>query len=179
MKKQETKNKKQKLESGFTIVELLLYMGIFSILLVVLLQLFTTILSSHSESQATSSVDQDGSYILARLSYDIHNASSITSGSNCTWPTTSTCKLTLSSGVSYQVTPAGNLTIKGAVDPLNSAETKITLITFTTLVNPVTVLDPSPKPSVQISFTLKSKTERPGGALNSQTFTTTVQTRQQ
>jgi Tfp pilus assembly protein PilW len=179
MKILNTKYKIQNTESqkGFTIVELLLYMGIFSMLLVVLLQLFSTILSSHAESQATSSVDQDGAYLLARLAYDIHKASGITSGSNCTWPIVPSCQLALSNGISYQITPAGNLTINGAVDPLNSVETKITNMQFTTLVNPSTFQLPNPKPSIQISFTLQSKTIRTGGQPQAQTFQTTVQTR--
>src|SRR5260221_10945575 len=64
-------------QRGFTLMELLLYMGIFSVLLVVLMQLFTSILSLHAESQATSSVDQDGNFALMRLAYDIHRSSSI------------------------------------------------------------------------------------------------------
>src|SRR5260221_6706185 len=98
-------------EAGFTMVELLLYMGIFSILLVVLIQLFTSILSLHLEPQATSSVDQDGAAILSRLSYDIHKSASISSptiGSQCNWPTTSTCKLVVSNAT-YQLDGNGNL----------------------------------------------------------------------
>ena len=170
---------------GFTIVELLLYMGIFSMLLVVLLQLFSTILSSHAESQATSSVDQDGAYILARLTYDIHNATGITSptplGTSCTaTPASTTCHLSMGGTVSqYSLDSSGNLnmTIGGTNFPLNSVETSIDSITFTALGNPSSGTLPNPKPSVQISFTLKSKTIRTGGVQQLQSFTTTVGTR--
>jgi hypothetical protein len=64
-------------QKGVTLVELLLYMGIFTILLTTLTSIFTSALDVQSESQATSSVEQDGNYILARLSYDIHRAQSI------------------------------------------------------------------------------------------------------
>jgi type II secretory pathway pseudopilin PulG len=64
-------------QKGTTMVELLLYMGILSILLVTLTSIFVSALDVQSESQATSSVEQDGNYILARLSYDIHRAQSI------------------------------------------------------------------------------------------------------
>lgn len=180
---------KKNLQSGFTIVELLLYMGIFSMLLVVLLQLFSTILSSHAESQATSSVDQDGAYILARLTYDIRNSSDITfpallapPNNSCTaTPALTTCHLSITGTVSqYSLDSSGNLnmTVGGTNFPLNSTETSITSITFTTLGNPAVVgQNPNPKKSVQISFTLKSKTIRTGGQPQTQTFTTTVGTR--
>lgn len=169
------KFKKQK---GFTLVELLLFMGIFSILLVILFQLFSSILSTHAESQATSSVDQDGNFILSRLAYDIHNASGITIpflGNSCNWPIIPSCQLVLSNGT-YAITSEGNLTLtaSGNIDFLNSLKTtKITDITFTKLVN----TNPGSKPSVQIKFTLQSRIIRPGGITQTQTFQTTVATR--
>ena len=62
---------------GTTLIELLLYMGILSILLTALTSIFVSALDVQSESNATSSVEQDGNYILARLNYDIHRAQSI------------------------------------------------------------------------------------------------------
>jgi Tfp pilus assembly protein FimT len=64
-------------QKGTTMVELLLYMAILTILLIALTSIFTSALDSQSESSATSSVEQDGNYILARLGYDIHGAQSI------------------------------------------------------------------------------------------------------
>lgn len=64
-------------QRGVTIVELLLYMAILSVLLTILTSVFVSALDVQSESNATSSVEQDGNYILARLAYDIHRAKSI------------------------------------------------------------------------------------------------------
>jgi len=64
-------------QRGITLIELLLYMGILSTLLLVLTSIFVSALDVQSESQATSSVEQDGNYILAKLAYDIHRAQSI------------------------------------------------------------------------------------------------------
>jgi len=166
-----------KSEQGFTMVEILLYMGIFSMLLVVLFQLFSAILSAHAESQATSSVNQDGSFIISRLAYDIHNASGITSpsvGASCNWPTVSSCQLALSNGT-YGITSLGNLTFtaNGETYSLNGLNTKITDITFTTLGNAAL----GSKPSVQIQFNLQSKIKRDAGVLQTQVFQTTVATR--
>jgi len=70
-------NKDNFSQIGTTLVELLLYMGILSILLTTLTSIFVSALDVQSESNATSSVEQDGNYILARLNYDIHRAQSI------------------------------------------------------------------------------------------------------
>ena len=67
----------QSAQKGITVVELLLYMGILTILLTILTSVFTSALDVQSESNAVSSVEQDGNYILARLAYDIHRAQSI------------------------------------------------------------------------------------------------------
>lgn len=160
-------------ESGFTIIEMLLYMGIFSILLTVLMQVFSGILATHAESQATSSVNQDGSFILARFAYDIHSTSSITSptvGSSCTWPVDSNCQLVLGTGA-YSIN-SGDLKLNGT-DQLNSINTKVKSITFTTLGNTAA----GSKPSVQIVLTLESTAIRQGGIKQQQTFQTTVGTR--
>lgn len=64
-------------QKGVTIVELLLYMSILAVLLAILTSIFISALDVQSESQVTSSVEQDGNYILTRLAYDIHRAQSV------------------------------------------------------------------------------------------------------
>src|SRR5258708_14824797 len=64
-------------ERGFTLVEMLIYMGIFSLMLIALTQIFTSIIDVQLESQSNGSVSQDGQYILSRLSYDISRAQDI------------------------------------------------------------------------------------------------------
>lgn len=65
-------------QKGISVIELILYMSILAVLLTVLTNIFISALDVQLESQATSSVEQDGNYILARLNYDIHRAQSIT-----------------------------------------------------------------------------------------------------
>src|SRR3989338_7067480 len=66
---------------GSTLIELLLYMGILSIFLMILTQLFLSVLDVSTESKQVSSVVQDGRFILARLRYDIQRADAINSPS--------------------------------------------------------------------------------------------------
>ena len=65
------------MKKGFTIVELIIYIGLFSTVLVILTQIITSTLNIQLESQSLSTVEQDGRYILSRFSYDIPKATSI------------------------------------------------------------------------------------------------------
>lgn len=62
---------------GFTLLELIIYMGIFSMVLLILVQIFGVALDIMGESQAKSTVAQDGEYINLRLGYDIKRAEKV------------------------------------------------------------------------------------------------------
>lgn len=61
---------------GFTLIELLIYVGLSSILIAIMSQLFLAVLSVRLESKHTTGVQQDGRFILTRLSHDIRRAQS-------------------------------------------------------------------------------------------------------
>lgn len=65
--------------SGFSLVELLISMGLLSILLVTITSIFTSSLEAQLRSQATSSRQEDAQYILSRLYYEVNQATAITS----------------------------------------------------------------------------------------------------
>lgn len=67
----------KKNKNGFTLIELVLFMGLFSILLVILTTVFTALVQKQLEIQSISSVESDRDYILSRLKYDISRASAI------------------------------------------------------------------------------------------------------
>lgn len=69
----ELKNKQQ----GFSLVELLIYMGLSMIILSIISGLFVSIINIRSEAEKTSSVERDGRYMLSRLTYDINRAQDI------------------------------------------------------------------------------------------------------
>ena len=64
-------------KSGFTIVELILYMAIMGIFLTVLTEIFTSITGSRTDAEISSSISQDNTYVLAKFMYDIQRADSI------------------------------------------------------------------------------------------------------
>lgn len=158
---------------GFTMIEMLLCMGIFSILLIVLLQIFTAILSVHAQSQTTSAIDQEGNYLLSRMSYDIHQASHVPGSTLGT--ASSTIDITDDAGLNMTYSLDGkNINLKNNTtsytSPINGEDVTVTG-NFTTLGSA------SNKLSVKISLILTSKVTRVGGLKSTRTFETTIQTR--
>ncbi len=62
---------------GFTLVELLLFMGLFTGFLTVLSALFVSTLDTQAESVASANLDQNSWYLLSRFQYDFGQASSV------------------------------------------------------------------------------------------------------
>lgn len=145
---------------GFTLIELLIYMGLLSLFLVVLVDVLVAIMDVRLESGAVSSVEQDGRYILSRLSYDINSASSITmptslgaSGSTLTIIISgSTYTYSVVSG-NLQVVINGSETIN-----LNSSETTVSSPTFQRIGNT------GGKDTIKLQFTVNSVTQRKSGS---------------
>ena len=161
----------KKNEKGFTLVEQLIYMGLFSILLVVLMSMFTSILDAHLESESTSSIIQDANYIMSRLTYDIHQSNAIALP---IYGTTGVALRIINSATDFTYQAVGGklqLTnnITGTTDQLNSNETTVSSATFTNLGN-----SPTGKNTIQIAIVLKSVVVRPGGNNSPKTFSTTV-----
>lgn len=83
--KSQIENLKSKIEimaRGFTIIELVIYIGTLAIFLAILTQVFTSILNIRTKTDSTSSLEQDSKYILSRLVYDINRAQAITTPVN-------------------------------------------------------------------------------------------------
>ena len=68
------KNTNQK---GFTLIELIIFMGLFSIIITILTSLFAATVQQQMSTQALSSSESDAAYLLARLEYDIDRATSV------------------------------------------------------------------------------------------------------
>jgi len=173
------KNLKLKINNGFTLVEIILYMTLVSIFILTLTDIFTAILDVKTESEATSSVEQDGRFILARMAYDIHgipanwtvnppNALGDTSNS-LRWILTSPCcfsaTYSLNNGNLQLAYPAGFGTYN-----LNSSETTVSNLSFTKRGNT------GGKETITAQFTITSKTQRPQGP-ETRTFNTTIERR--
>jgi len=127
---------KIKNERGFSLLELLLYIGIFSMLLVTFFQLLTAIFDVQLESSGVSSVDQDGLFIMNRLSYDIKHVQSITTPASA--GQTAASLVFTEDGDTYNLSvSSGNLVLadvtRGTSDRLNSVNTTVSAPSFTLL----------------------------------------------
>lgn len=158
-------------QRGFTLIELVIYMGLFMILIGVLTTLFTSTIETQLESEAVSSVHQDGEFLLAKLSYDISRAQSILTPVTI-GQTTNTLQLSIG-GINYTYSITGDtveITDGSQTDVLNTPRTKITAISFTRIAYPLK------KPTIQMSITVQSTTQKKSG-FETQNFPTSVSLR--
>lgn len=162
------------LSKGFTLIELLIYVAIFSSLIGVLSNAFGSILDAQLESKSYSAVDQDGRYILAKLSYDFRSADSAETVHNSyISPSASSSGTTLhmvinSIDTTYNLND-GYLKIINNIgaNNLNSSETKVSNLSFQRI-------GPGDnKDTVRVSFTLTSVAKR-GAKQDVKDFQTTL-----
>jgi type II secretory pathway pseudopilin PulG len=64
-------------QRGFTLVELIIYMGLFMGFMFILSGLFVSTLDVQRESIQTATIEQDGHYVFARLQYDVGRATDL------------------------------------------------------------------------------------------------------
>ncbi len=148
----------KKFKKGVTVVELLIYMGIFSILIVVLMDLFVAMIQVKQRTAIQTGLDIDSRFIMNRMQYDINRASNVTDP-NALGATSNALTLVIG-GQNYTYGLNSNnleLTNPDGTNPVNSSETEITSITFKKLGNNVT------KSTIKVDLTLKSKTQKSSG----------------
>ncbi|KKP37475.1 MAG: hypothetical protein UR23_C0003G0010 [Candidatus Roizmanbacteria bacterium GW2011_GWA2_32_13] len=122
------------MKKSFTIIELLLYMGILSIILMVFIDLFVSMTRIRTENESTSNVQQDSSYLINKLVYDIHQAKSISTPAT-PLAQTNTLNLVIN-GTNYSYSSqSGNLILSDGVNnyQMNGYDTKLTNLLFTRL----------------------------------------------
>lgn len=128
-------------------MELVLYMGLLLILLAILSQLFTASIESQLASQSFSYVQQDGRFILNRMTYDIQNATAVATPSTL-GSSTSTLQMTVNGATSTYSLTGQNLLLNGV--RLNGFNTAISNLSFQKLGNV------GGKPTIKLSFTVTS-----------------------
>ena len=164
-------------ERGFTIVELLLYMGILAVFLSILTSIFVSAINVKLESESASSIERDATYILAKLAYDIHRASGISIPSGFGTEETSLKIAIAGLDYIYSIDGSENLIVNdlGANYNLNSFDSKVSGLKVKRLGNTGGVED-----TLKINFTLKSRTRKTGTpAYETKDFETILSLRRQ
>lgn len=141
-------------QKGFTMIEMVVSLGILTILVGILSNLFGSIIDVQLSSKSTSSIDQDGRYIMAKLNYNMGNASSIIGPAT---PGSSASAIVKNSTDSINYTynlNGGDLEMasSGATLKLNSADSSISDLIFTR------VGIGGSSDTLQVKFTITSKT---------------------
>lgn len=142
--------------SGFSLIELSISMGILMVLIGILTTLFGQILDVQVESKATSTVDQNGKFIMARLTYDLKSASAIVTPAN-PGDTTDTLQITVNSvNYIYSLDSSGNLllTQNSVSNHLNSESVTISGLSFTRIGNK------DANDTIRVAFTVTSKMQQ-------------------
>lgn len=150
--------KKRMKQKGFTLVELIIYMGLLAILMTILTRLFTATIDVQLSSEATGAVEEDSRYIYSRLAYDLTRADSIVTPAS---PGVSANSLTMMIGPVVNTYSVSNTSLMLAndqgVSELNSYGTSISNVLFTQL-GPVTG-----KKSIQVKYTITSTIQSSSG----------------
>jgi prepilin-type N-terminal cleavage/methylation domain-containing protein len=167
-------------QKGFTLIELIIYVGIFSILIGVMSAMFGSILDVQLESEATSSVDQDGRYLLSKLTYDfktINPTLNLATPDKITTPanpgdTSPTLQIRVNSvDYVYSLNSSNNLQVQnvstGEMNVLNSVGTSVTGLSFQR------VGSGGSNDTIRVNFTVQSRTLRTTG-YESRSFQTTL-----
>lgn len=153
---------------GFSLVELLVYMGLLSVLVGVLSMVFASIVDVQLRSESASSVDQNGRYILSKLLYDVRSATSVSTPAS-PGNTSSTLQM-LVNNITYTYSLNGtNLQLVNnyGTNVLNGYDTQVSAVSFKRLGAG------DSNDTIQVSFTLTSITQ-PHGRAESRTFQTTL-----
>lgn len=156
-----------KKNNGFTLIELVIFMGLFSIMLLALTSMFTALTSAQLETQAYSAVQSDSQYIINRFHYDISRADSITTPASAGNTATSlvmviggqTYTYAVSNGVLQLTTPSGTSRV-------NNPRSAISNLQFQRIGNT------SGRHSIRISATLTTTISQPGPAETNDIHTT-------
>lgn len=158
-------------QKGFSLVELLIYMGLMSFMLLILTDIFVSVLDVRRESESFSAVEQDGSFIMSRLVYDVNRANSIPTPSSLGQSTTSLVTEIDGRENTYLV-DNGRLMLNNDLgsNNLNSSTTQVSSLSFQKIGNV------NGKETIVIGLTLNSTTQRSSGP-ESKSFQTTASLR--
>jgi len=154
---------------GFSLVELLIYMGLLSILVGIMSMIFASIIDVQLRSESASSVDQDSRYILSRMLYDMKSAARVSTPAS---PGTSSSTLQMlvnNITYTYSLDGSNNLQLSNnyGTNVLNGYDTQVSGLSFQR------VGAGDSNDTIRMTFTLTSRTS-PHGQAETKTFQTTL-----
>jgi len=155
---EELKNRKLK-QRGSTLVEFLLYMALLSGFLIILTNIFLSIVELKIDSESISSIEQEGRFIMARMIHDLHRASSITTPASA--GDTSASLVIVIGGSNYTFQLSGTdfqMTDAVGISALNGSGTEISGLSFQRVGNS------GGKHTIKAEFSITSAEDRISGS---------------
>lgn len=144
---------------GFTLVEVILYISLFSVLLIVLTEIIAATFDVQLESEARTESEGEAKFIMTRLLYDINRASSIAVPASLGQTATSLQLVIGGTNYTYNLSSQNlQLTTSLGTDNLNSSQVQIQAVSFQRVGNV------GGKPTVRINLTLASSTQVSGNS---------------
>lgn len=149
-------------QSGFSLIELLVYIMILSSLVLITTNLFMSLSNGRAQSEARTMVDSSLRFALEKIGQDIRSASSVTTPNIAGANSSSLILIASSSTITYSVA-SGKLRRQVDSNPpedITSDNVEVDMVdsplTFTRLENVNTVFDP-PKTNISIEIAMKIK----------------------
>jgi type II secretory pathway pseudopilin PulG len=145
-------------KKAFTLIELILYFGLFSIILGVLTNLFSVIVDTQTEVESTSAVENDSKFITTRLMYDIQRADSISMPAALGSQTSSLTLVIDGTTYTYAINNGNlQLTVGTDTNTLNGSLTQLSNISFQKFGNI------GGKHAIRLQFTMDSRNQTAAG----------------
>ena len=146
-------NKKKQKKRGFSLLELLIYIGVLSIIVVVITNILISLSNSNSQSQARSEVNSSVRFASELLQQDLKNASAVSVPSFGN-PSTSLTLVRNNKTITYDVSEGVLRRTEGQNDPSNITNSSVIVssVTFTRIENTNAVFDKT-NVSIKIKMT--------------------------
>lgn len=147
-------SRNSKNQTGFTLIETIMYFAVAATILLVLASMFSLVLRVRSKNFAALTVEQEGAIVMLQMTQAIRNAENITAPTIGTGGATLTVN-TYTAGIDPTVfsLSQGALQVKEGTNPttrLTSSKVVVTNLSFTNLARPNT------PDAISISFTLSA-----------------------
>jgi len=125
--------KKQSVQSGYSLLELLIYVALFALLSIILVRSLVTVMRTYATAQAYRALQNNGELIMERITREVRAGRSISGVSQC--PTTaSTITITDSAATTTTFGVSAGVVQIGGI-PLSTSEVSVSslaLCSFTT-----------------------------------------------
>lgn len=126
-------------QSGYSLVELLIYIGILILILLTLIGIVFSFTKSYEQLGALRATDHTGLSVLDRMSRDIHSAASVDTGNSTFGSSSGVLTLNIGTSTTKFYTTGGQVRVDvngSYIGPLSVASGRVTSLIFKLITTP-------------------------------------------